>query len=246
MKRRFALQSPNAKPKPLHCCWNWVQHCKQLLPFSQIPQLSIGTEQILFAPFPVFERELLHYDILFHLAINPKGKTMARIHRLLNALRDETGVINPTRFRKDDNDNFICDPIRELKLPIQFIRHGGYAHEILLPNGSTGFFSRLEINFALQQLIQSPYVHWMREERSVSGEQFILTITEYTNTLALPLSVTRCLPLKPIELWKGGRHWYIHLQYLRDLRITRRKIREWRREEREHHFLSLAAEPKHE
>jgi hypothetical protein len=170
--------------------------------------------------------------ILLHFFINPKGIMMARIHRLLDALRDETDVINPTRFRKDDNDNFICDPVRELKLPIQFIRHGGYAHQIILANGRTGFFSRLEFNFALHQLILSPYAHWMREERSASGEQFILTIAEYTDPLALPLSVTRRLPLKPIELWKGGKHWNIHLQYLRDLRITRRKIRGWRREER--------------
>jgi hypothetical protein len=205
-------------------------------------QLSTGKEQILFAPFPLFERELLRHETFFFTSLHLKGIMMARIHRLLASLRDETGVINPTRLRKDANDNFICDPVRELKLPIQFIRHGGYSYQMILANGKTGFFSRLEFNFALQQLIQSPYAHWMREKRSISGEQFILTIAEYTNPLALPLSVTRSLRFEPIELWKGGRHWKIHLQYLHDLRTTRRKIREWRREEREHHFLSLAAE----
>ena len=95
---------------------------------------------------------------------------MGRIHRLLNSLRDETGVINPTRYRlSEDGRSLVYDAMQEAKMPIQFSvqRKKGGRSDVL---GEPGLFSvstpsvRLEnlswseMMYLFQRLMASPYL----------------------------------------------------------------------------------------
>ena len=95
---------------------------------------------------------------------------MGRIHRLLNSLRDETGAINPTRYRlSEDGRSLVYDAMQEAKTPIRFSverKKGGRSDVVGEPgmcSVSTPFLrlenlSWMEMMYLFQRLMASPYI----------------------------------------------------------------------------------------
>lgn len=123
-----------------------------------------------------------------------ENSKMGRIHRLLNYLRDETGVINPTRYRlSEDGRSLIYDATLPPKTPLHFhikhrterdIRPVPCGYSISCPGMCLRDLSWLEFVYLYQQIVASPFITRCNIH-SDSIQSFVpsITVTETPNPL---------------------------------------------------------------
>ena len=115
---------------------------------------------------------------------------MARIHRILDRLRDNDGVINPTRYRlANEGRDLIYDATAKLKTPLEFIVEKLPQEvtklNVVLPEAHLTELHSWEINYAHQQILRSPYIARCDVACRDTPDRSVTLITENTDPFAL-------------------------------------------------------------
>ena len=167
---------------------------------------------------------------------------MKRINCLLDGLRDETGVMNPTRYRlTDEGRSLIYVTSQVSKLPIQFIVEHlplEMRFSVVLPHKRLDNISEFEMQYIYETVMKSPY-HLRCEVRKVYDEATRTTTTiiregrnvmeAYYHPYQRSWKWFHLRPEDAIDLAPGGVYWQKQGKLLKVERERRRKVRQLRR-----------------
>jgi hypothetical protein len=167
-------------------------------------------------------------------------KINKRIAAVLDPLRDENGIINPTRFQfADQNRSLIYDEARQSRLPIRFVveeKPGQPAHcHLTIEGGWEGELDSFVFRCIYYQIMGSPLIDFCNVgKRYIAINRQELVITERDN-LAIkkehaPLPDRGCLTLhQPYDLTPSGWYWKDKMIALKKEREKRNSLRRlWR------------------